>query len=213
MRDVGSASRLYKRPFDLAVLVTAHVLLLPVWLLLWALIPLAIKLDDRGPIFYGQKRMGKDARVFTVLKFRTMIPNADRVGPAWTTVGDRRVTRVGRVLRKTALDELPSLLAIWSGSMSFVGPRALAADEHRYLESQIPGFADRLKVRPGLTGLAQVYNLNDEPLPKLKFDREYIEGMSLWLDIKLMLLSVRNTVLARWDARAGKPSDTAAKSG
>ena len=213
MSPAQSTDPLYKRPFDLSVLVAAHLLLLPLWLLLWTVIPLAIRLNDGGPVFYGQKRVGKDGRLFTVLKFRTMVPDADRVGPAWTNEDDRRVTRVGRVLRKTALDELPSLLAIWNGSMSFVGPRALAEKEQWYLESQIPGFADRLKVRPGLTGLAQVYNPADEPLPKLKFDREYIQRMSLWLDVKLMLLSVRNTVLGRWDTRAGKPSDTAAKDG
>ena len=144
----------YKRWMDLGILLAAHVLLAPVWLLLWITIPALIKLEGGGPVFYGQVRMGKGGRTFRLLKFRTMVVDADRIGPRWNVEGDRRVTRVGRVLRKTALDELPGLLAIWKGEMSFVGPRALDAIEHRFLETQIPGFDRRLAIVPGLTGLA-----------------------------------------------------------
>lgn len=197
-------AKLSKRLFDLAVIVAAHILIFPIWLLCWTVIPLLIWLGDRGPVFYRQQRVGKDGKVFTVLKFRTMIPNADKVGPAWTTRSDPRVTRVGKFLRKTALDELPELLSIWKGDMSFVGPRALDVDEQRWLEEQIPGFRDRLAVNPGLTGLAQVYDLEDDARTKLKYDLEYIQQMNLWLDLKLMFLSARNTILARWDRRGGK---------
>ena len=198
----------YKRPFDLIVLVVSHLVLAPVFLLLWTLIPLLIWLGDRGPVFYRQRRPGKGGRVFTVLKFRTMLPDADRRGPAWTVEDDPRVTRFGRLLRKTALDELPQLLSIWKGDLSFVGPRALPLEEQRMLEEQIPGFGERLRITPGLTGLAQVYNYEDEPTSKLHHDVDYMSRMSPIMDLKLMLLSVRNTLLARWDKRGGKRSES-----
>ena len=197
---------LYKRPFDLSILVLAHLfpLLFPVWVLLWVSIPLAIWLQDRGPVFYRQKRVGKNGRVFTLRKFRTMVPDADRRGPAWTTPSDRRFTPFGKLLRRTALDELPGLLSICKGDMSFVGPRALDVEEQGWLESQIPGFKDRLGVRPGLTGLAQVYDKTDEAPVKLRYDLDYVQHMNIWLDLKLIVLSVRNTLLCQWDRRSGK---------
>ena len=206
MFDLEREGTRYKRPFDLTVLIGVHLfpLLTPVWLLIWVLIPLIIWMEDRGPVFYRQNRIGKDGRVFTVLKFRTMVTDADRRGPVWNDENDPRVTKVGRILRRTALDELPEILSILKGDMTFVGPRALAVEEQQYLEGQIPGFEQRLKVRPGLTGLAQVYNLTDDADLKLKYDLEYIKNMGPLLDVKLMLMSVRNTVLARWDRRTGK---------
>jgi lipopolysaccharide/colanic/teichoic acid biosynthesis glycosyltransferase len=195
----------YKRWFDLTVLVLAHALLLPLWLLLWTLIPLVIWLGDRGPVFYRQRRAGKDGRVFTILKFRTMIPDADRSGPMWTMEEDPRVTRVGRILRRTALDELPGVLSIWKGDMSLVGPRALDITEQRALEQQIPGFGKRLQILPGLTGLAQVYNRNDDALVKFGYDLQYLERMNPWLDSRLLVLSVFNTLSVKWDRRGGKP--------
>ena len=195
----------YKRWFDLTILVIAHALLLPLWLLLWTLIPLVIWLGDRGPVFYRQRRAGKDGRVFTILKFRTMVPGADRSGPMWTMEEDPRVTRVGRILRRTALDELPGVISIWKGDMSLVGPRALDVTEQRELEQQIPGFGKRLQVLPGLTGLAQIYNRNDDALVKFGYDLQYLERMSPWLDIRLLVLSVFNTLAVKWDRRGGKP--------
>ena len=194
----------YTRPFDLGFLVVAHLLLLPLWLLLWTIIPLLIWLGDRGPIFYKQKRIGKNGRVFTILKFRTMVPDADRRGPPWTTEGDPRVTRFGKLLRRTALDELPEVLNIWKGDMSLVGPRALEVAEQKGLEQQIPGFAKRLQILPGLTGLAQIYDSNDTADDKFRYDMEYLHQMSPWLDLKLLMVSVWNTLSVRWDHRAGK---------
>jgi len=196
----------YKRPLDLVILFVAHLLLLPLWAALWLCIPLLVWLEDRGPIFYRQKRIGRHGREFEILKFRTMVPKADRIGPAWTKERDPRVTRVGRVLRKTALDDLPQVLAIWKGDMSFVGPRPLASKEHQQLVHEVPGFEARTQVRPGLTGLAQVYNRSDESHAKLQYDLEYIRRMSLWLDVKLIVLSVFNTASGRWDTRSGKAS-------
>ena len=194
----------YKRLFDLLVLVAAHVALAPILLILWAVVPLLIWLEDRGPVFYSQQRPGKGGRLFTVRKFRTMIVDADQLGPAWKTDDDPRVTRVGRLLRRTAMDELPGVLSIWKGDMSLVGPRALPIEEQKLLEEQIPGFDERLQIRPGLTGLAQVYNDDDEALAKLHFDREYMRSMNPLLDAKLLFLSIANTLLARWDTRVGK---------
>jgi lipopolysaccharide/colanic/teichoic acid biosynthesis glycosyltransferase len=194
----------YKGWFDLSVLILAHVLLLPLWIFLWTGIPLLIWLGDRGPVFYRQQRMGKNGKPFNVLKFRTMIVDAENQGPSWTTDDDPRVTRVGKILRRTALDELPELISIWQGNMSFVGPRALEVDEHGALEDLIPGFEKRLRVRPGLTGLAQIFDKGDDPFEKYRYDMEYLEKLSPFLDVRLLLLSVWNTLVAGWDHRSGK---------
>jgi lipopolysaccharide/colanic/teichoic acid biosynthesis glycosyltransferase len=171
------------------------------------IIPILIRLGDGGPVFYKQDRVGKDGRVFTVFKFRTMIPDAEDKGAAWTIDRDPRVTRVGRLLRRTALDELPEVLNIWKGDMSLVGPRALDVEEQRSLERLIVGFEKRLQVRPGLTGLAQVYDLQDDAHEKFHYDLEYLQRMHPLLDIKLLVLSLRNTLWVKWDRRSGKTSD------
>ena len=194
----------YKRWFDVSVLVLAHLLLLPLWILLWTVIPLLIWLEDRKPVFYRQQRMGKDGKPFNLIKFRTMVVGAQDQGPSWTIDGDPRVTRVGRILRRTALDELPEVISIWKGNMSFVGPRALDLDEQRCLEELMPGFEERLRVRPGLTGLAQIYDKTDDPYEKYRYDMEYLQKLSPFLDARLLLLSVWNTVIAGWDHRSGK---------
>lgn len=188
-----------KRPFDIAFSLFGLMFSLPLWLLF----ALLILLEDGPPIFYRQKRIGKNGKEFYVLKFRTMVKDADKLG-IWTTENDKRILKVGKFLRKTALDELPSLLSILKGDMSVVGPRALAVEEQEFLEKKIPGFEKRLKVRPGLTGLSQVYNPEDDPYKKLELDLKYIEEMSFFLDLKLILLSFLNTFTARWDRRSGK---------
>ena len=195
----------YKRPFDLTVLLVGHLVLLPLWVLIWIMVPLAIWLGDRGPVFYKQQRVGKQGRIFTLVKFRTMVQDAELSGPMWTTEGDPRVTAVGKVLRRTALDELPGVFSILKGDMSLVGPRALDVEEQRWLEQEIPGFADRLEVLPGLTGLAQVYDRTDSAQKKLDYDLEYVQRGNFWLDLKLIVLSIRNTMIAKWDHRSGKP--------
>lgn len=197
--------RKYKRVLDLTILVIAHVVLFPIWLLIWTLIPLAIWLQDRGPVFFKQQRMGAGGKIFTIRKFRTMVPNADKIGPSWNTTNDPRVTKFGRLLRRTGFDELPQVLNIWRGEMSFVGPRSLDVDEYVYLDKQVPGFSQRLAVPPGLTGLAQLYDHTDDAATKLRFDLEYIRRRSLWLDVKILFLSWVNTLSGRWDRRSGKP--------
>lgn len=194
----------YKRPFDLTLMVLSHLLLSWLFLPLWVLIPLAIWLEDRGPVLYRQERPGKGGKIFIAYKFRTMVPDADRKGPSWTVTKDPRITRLGGFLRRRALDEVPQLLNIWKGDMSLVGPRALPLKEQRWLEQKIPGFEKRLQVQPGLTGLAQVYDPSDDANTKLRYDLEYIQRMNPLLDVKLIVLSVRNTVIGRWDQREGK---------
>jgi lipopolysaccharide/colanic/teichoic acid biosynthesis glycosyltransferase len=135
-----------------------------------------------------------------------MVPDAEEIGAAWTMDQDPRVTKVGRLLRRTALDELPEVINIWRRDMSLVGPRALDVEEQRSLEKLIVGFEGRLKVRPGLTGLAQIYDPRDDAHEKFHYDLEYLQRMSPWLDIKLLILSVRNTLGVKWDRRSGKMS-------
>ena len=190
-----------KRPFDFVLSLFGIIVSLP----LWGIIAFLIWLEDGFPVFYRQRRMGKNRKEFTILKFRTMVKNADKMG-VWTEENDPRITRVGKFLRRTAMDELPSLLSILKGDMSFVGPKALAIEEQKILEKMIKGFEKRLQVRPGLTGLSQVYNVSDDPNLKLKYDLEYIEKMSFFLDLKLILISFWYTFTAKWDRREGKKS-------
>ena len=192
----------YKRAMDLAVLAAAHLAALPLWALLWLAIPILILLDDGRPVFYRQRRVGKDGALFEVLKFRTMARGSDEDGPARTARDDPRVTRFGRLLRRTALDELPQVLNILRGEMSFVGPRALSAAECAELAERLPDFALRQAALPGLTGLAQVYNTGDDPERKLAYDLDYVRRRSPLLDAKLLALSAANTLRARWDRRA-----------
>ena len=204
--DVGNRDS-YKAWFDLTILVLAHVSLLPMFLLLWITIPILIWLGDRGPVFYHQKRIGKNGKIIAVRKFRTMIIDAEQKGPAWTTPNDPRITPIGKILRRTALDELPEVLNIWRREMSLVGPRALDVVEQAQLEKQIPGFERRLCMLPGLTGMAQVYDPEDDADDKLSYDLEYLRRMGPILDLKLVILSVLNTAGARWDRRDAKPLD------
>ena len=194
----------YKRPFDLAVLLVANLVLSPLWLILWTLIPLLIWLEDRGPVFFRQDRVGKNGKIINILKFRTMVPNADQCGPAWTEEGDSRVTKIGRILRRTGLDELPEIINICKGDMSLVGPRPLDLEEQGQLEREIPNFGERLCMLPGLTGLAQVYDQTDDAKGKFYYDLEYAQHLSPWLDVKLLAYSAWNTLVARWDRRSGK---------
>lgn len=171
-----------------------------------ALVALAIKLQDYGPIFYRQSRTGRNGRIFNILKFRSMIPEAEKqTGAVWATENDPRVTRIGRILRATAMDELPQLWNIFRGDMSFVGPRAERPDLVDKFAQVIPGYRERFRVRPGLTGLAQVYGQYDTPPHhKLKYDKLYIRKQSFCLDLKLVLLSFLITFKGKWEHRGKK---------
>jgi lipopolysaccharide/colanic/teichoic acid biosynthesis glycosyltransferase len=198
-----------KRPFDAALALVGIVISLP----LWAIISLAVWLEDRGPVFYVQERVGRNGRTFKALKFRSMIPDAEKGrGPVQAAENDPRVTKVGRLLRATAMDELPQLLNILKGDMSFVGPRAIRPAELEVRDNagpaavgHIPGGLERHIVRPGLTGLAQVYLPGDTPRrKKFRYDLLYIRRMSFWADIGLILLSFWITLRGRWESRQAK---------
>ena len=210
----GVSEPRYKRPLDLLILVSSHILFFPLFGLIWLAIPLAIWLDDRGPVFFRQARVGKDGRVFTQLKFRTMVVDAERSGPIWTSAVDPRVTRVGEVLRRTALDEIPQLINIWQGDMSFVGPRALPIEMHEGYVKEEPNFMHRLAVRPGLTGPAAIsLPRHCSAALRLRGDLYYVENASLSLDVKLILQSVWLTLTGRWGsgprrATASEPDAT-----
>jgi lipopolysaccharide/colanic/teichoic acid biosynthesis glycosyltransferase len=180
---------------------------------LWALIAAAIKLETPGPVFYSQKRVGEGGRTFDALKFRSMVEDAERgVGPVQAVENDPRVTDVGRLLRVTALDELPQLWNIFRGDMSFVGPRALRPEEievdaggARVPLHAIPGFAERCTVVPGLTGIAQIYAPRDvSRRQKFRLDRLYIRRRSLALDLKLIVVSFWITARGAWERRGPK---------
>jgi len=210
-RALGAEIRLRwaKRVFDLPLAALGLLASAP----LWPFVALAIKLDDGGPVFYGNQRVGKGGRPFRIWKFRSMVPDSDQCfGPLQASAGDARVTRVGRVLRATALDELPQFWNIVKGDMSFVGPRALVPEEIEVHGSaalipleKIPGYEERCRVRPGLTGLAQIYADRDIPRrSKFRYDLLYIKNQSLWLDLKLFGLSFWITFRGKWEHRGRK---------
>ena len=154
-------------------------------------IGLSIKLTDHGPVFYTQTRLTKDGRPFKIYKFRTMIQNAEKDGvPRLAAEGDPRILPVGRLLRATRLDELPQVLNILKGDMSIVGPRPERPELVEEFTNEIPEFPDRMKVKAGLTGYAQVYGkYNTTPYDKLKFDLMYIRKYSVLLDLKLIIMT------------------------
>ncbi len=192
----------YKRPLDITVILVAHCFppLTLLWVLVWTVIPISIWIQDRGPIFYSQTRIGKDGKIFIIRKFRTMIPDAEaKTGIVWSSKNDPRITSVGKVLRWTALDELPQLWNIIRGDMTLVGPRSERPELHNEFLERIPNFALRLQVRPGLTGLAQINGAYDlAPEEKLSYDLDYIRQMHLLLDIKIIILSVWYTMNGKW---------------
>jgi lipopolysaccharide/colanic/teichoic acid biosynthesis glycosyltransferase len=200
-----------KRSFDLVLALVGLVISSPLWLIM----TLAIYLADRGPVLFSQKRVGRGGREFRLLKFRTMKPVAKGKKPHRVTDIDKdpRVTRLGKVLRATALDELPALLNILKGDMSFVGPKPLPYrvegwERMRYDNiGQVPGYKKRSRVRPGLTGMAQVYVSKRVSLSysrRFQYDNLYVDRMNFWLDIKLIWLSFLITFRGRWEHRERK---------
>jgi lipopolysaccharide/colanic/teichoic acid biosynthesis glycosyltransferase len=198
-----------KRVFDATLAAGGLILSAP----LWALFAAAIKLEDGGPIFFRQDRVGLGGRTFEALKFRSMRPDAEAAtGAVQAQEHDPRVTRIGRMMRVTAMDELPQLWNILRGDMSFVGPRALrpgeieaGADGRLVALEDVPGFEHRIRVRPGLTGLAQVYARRDLPRrQKFRYDRLYVETRTWMGDLRLILLSFWIIVLGRWEVRGRK---------
>jgi len=195
-----------KRLFDCVLAGTGLIVSAP----LWAAIAAAIKLEDGGPIFFRQERVGRGGRVFDALKFRSMVPNAEALtGAVQATENDPRVTRVGRLMRATAMDELPQLWNIFAGDMSFVGPRPLRPGEVEVRGDgqfvrldEIPGYEARHSVRPGLTGIAQVYAPRDiDRARKFRLDRLYLKRAGFWFDLRLIMVSFWITARGDWEKR------------
>jgi lipopolysaccharide/colanic/teichoic acid biosynthesis glycosyltransferase len=162
---------------------------------------LAIRLDSKGPVLYRQRRVGKGGKVFDVVKFRTMRQDAEAGGPQWAGNNDPRVTRIGRFLRMSRLDEIPQLWCVLKGDMAFVGPRPERPEFVEWLSQEIPYYRVRHMVRPGLTGWAQVkYKYGstvEDAREKLQYDLFYIKNASIGLDLLIMFQTVKTVLLKR----------------
>jgi lipopolysaccharide/colanic/teichoic acid biosynthesis glycosyltransferase len=216
---MGVVGRAVKRLIDIVGSIIGLIITLPLFLI----VPLLIKLDSPGPVFYLQTRIGADnrrrdrrtcqragavdrrardrrranyyGRPFNVIKFRTMVQDAEsKSGPVWASKNDPRVTKLGALLRKTRIDEIPQFLCVLKGDMSLVGPRPERPKFVEDLSQRVDGYTDRLAVKPGITGLAQVVNGYDDSLAsvarKVRLDLEYINTWSIWSDIKILLRTV-----------------------
>ena len=187
---------LFKRAFDLGTAALGLVLSLPVC----ALTALAIKLTSRGPLLFKQTRVGREGRIFTLYKFRSMRSDAEKdSGPVWATTNDDRITAVGRLIRKLRIDEIPQFINVLKNEMSFVGPRPERPFFVEELKREIPFYTERLVVKPGITGWAQInyrYGASKEDaIEKLQYDLYYIKEMSIFLDVLILLRTVKVVVL------------------
>lgn len=209
-----------KRSMDVVGAIVGIVLTLPIWIIL----PILIKLDSSGPVFYSQVRVGKNSRkrsrrvyqqtdvtesrnrerrrenffgkTFKVFKFRTMVNNAEKgSGPVWASKNDARITKLGAFLRNSRLDEIPQFINILKGDMSLVGPRPERPKFVQELDEKVEGYSNRLDVKPGLTGLAQIESGYDDSISsvvtKVEYDLHYIENRSIWFDIKIMFKTIK----------------------
>ena len=186
---INGGQRILKRIFDLFFATLALIVLSPIFVI----VAIAIKLEDRGPVFYKQDRVTIGGKIFGIVKFRSMIEDAEKEGkPIPAGEDDDRITKVGRFIRATRIDELPQLINIIAGDMSIVGPRPERVEHVEKYTQDIPEFAFRLKVKGGLTGVAQVFGkYNTSPLNKLKMDLYYITNYSLLLDLQIIFETVK----------------------
>ena len=181
--------KFFKRSADVVVSFLGLVILSPIL----AITALLIKIDSKGPVIFKQKRIGKNGKVFDIYNFRSMCVGAENKGSGvYSGKGDARVTKVGRIIRATSIDELPQLFNILSGDMSFVGPRPERPEIAQQYEKDMPEFALRLQVKAGLTGYAQVYGkYNTPPYDKVQMDLMYVANQSILEDLRLMLLTFK----------------------
>ncbi len=196
LHDPSNSIHIFKRISDLIVALALLIFTAP----LLAMIALAIKCDSPGPILYRQERVGRGGRRFVLLKFRSMVSDAERDGrPVWAAERDARISRVGRFIRQTRIDELPQLINVLRGDMSLVGPRPERPFFVEYLNQVIPYYDRRHSVHPGITGWAQVnypYGASvEDSRRKLMYDLEYLAKANLFFDIKILLLTVGVIVL------------------
>jgi len=183
--------QIMKRIIDIVLSIVIVVGFLPLWILFAIIIPI----DSKGSIFYLQKRVGKNDKEYMMIKFRSMVSRAEKMtGPIWATPDDPRVTCFGKFMRKYRLDEIPQLINVIKGDMSWVGPRPERPNFVKKLKDKIPLYSRRLRVRPGITGWAQIKGVYDQTIEnvkqKLQFDLYYIENMSLRMDIKIILHTI-----------------------
>jgi exopolysaccharide biosynthesis polyprenyl glycosylphosphotransferase len=177
----------FKRIFDL----TLALIILSLTFPFWPLISLAIKIEDGGPVFYKQERIGKNKKIFKLVKFRSMIPEAEKGEPKWAEIEDQRITKVGKFLRRFHLDEIPQMINVIRGDISLVGPRPERPEFVEKLEKEIPHYNLRHIIKPGFTGWAQIKfryarSIMDS-LEKFQYDLYYIKNRSLFLDLKILL--------------------------
>lgn len=194
----SNISRFSKRLVGLLTASLLLTILFPVLLI----VAVAIKLESRGPVLFVQRRVGENEEIFTLYKFRSMHADAEKeTGPVWAEENDPRVTRVGKIIRKLRIDELPQLWNVFNGDMSFVGPRPERPFFVEKLKKKIPYYKERASVKPGVTGWAQVkypYGANEEDaLEKLKYDLYYIKNMSIVIDLIVIFLTVKTVLLGR----------------
>ena len=192
----------YVRKVKVIFDVVFAIVLLIIGLPLWFFIACVIKLDSKGPVFFKQVRLGKNNEKFTLIKFRTMIENAEiETGPVWTDKKDPRITFVGKWLRRFYLDEVPQLFNVLKGEMSIVGPRPERPYFAEQLVKKYPSYLDRLLVKPGLTGWAQINQSYDMSIKdvgqKLKYDFYYIENLSFIFDLQIMIKTILVVLLGK----------------
>jgi len=185
-----AAYEIFKRIFDFIFAFAFLIISLPLWLI----ISLIIKFESPGPIFYKQTRIGQEGKPFKLVKFRSMVKDAEKDGPKMAEENDPRVTKSGRFLRKTRLDELPQLWSVIKGKMSFVGPRAERPEFHQELKSKIPFYQERYLIKPGLSGWAQIkhgYSSSiEDNFEKIQHDLYYIKNRSFVLDLSIILKTI-----------------------
>ncbi len=193
------ASLILRKPFGLVKEIVDRLLAicgLLVLLPVFAVVAIAVKCSSRGPVFFRQARVGKNGVVFEIIKFRTMVDDAESAtGPIWARANDPRITSVGRFLRRSHFDEVPQLLNVIRGEMSLVGPRPERPMFVERFRKEIPNYEERLRVKPGITGLAQVCHKYDETVKdvrrKLAYDLLYIQKMCLMVDMAIVFLTFR----------------------
>jgi exopolysaccharide biosynthesis polyprenyl glycosylphosphotransferase len=183
--------RTVKRIFDFVLSSVCFIITLP----FWPLIALLIKLDSKGPVFYTHERIGENDQAFKIIKFRSMIVNAETQGPHWTEKNDKRITHLGKFLRKTHIDELPQFINILKGDLSFVGPRPEERELVDLYSQEIPYYRIRHLAKPGMIGWAQLNYPHgasvDDAIQKLQYDFYYLKNRSFWLDLSIIIRVVR----------------------
>ncbi|WP_438477777.1 sugar transferase [Streptococcus pluranimalium] len=185
----------FKRIIDIFVSLLGLIILFP----LFVLVSFLIKVDSRGTVLFRQKRIGLNGKVFDIYKFRSMTMGAEKVGSGqYSYAGDPRVTKIGKIIRATSIDELPQFLNILKGEMSLIGPRPVLTYHPKSIDEYSENEKIRFKVRPGVTGWAQIHGRKTVDWSRrFELDRYYVENLSFLLDIKIFFMTIRNVVLMK----------------